>query len=226
MKKENQPETWLAEKVVDWLVLQKWKVYQEVQFGQGGNVADIVAIQGQVMWAIECKTTMTLAVMEQAHHWLMHYRSIAVPAVRNRDGRGFSYQIAKDYLKIGVLEVDDTGYVEERVNAPFQRCNNDWLKRRYLPWICEEQKTFAKAGSNNKDQYTPYKRTIISVREYIQKNPYCTIKQILDNVETHYSGTFPKASLRQALVNWEQSWCGMDTNGKETKYFFKVGSNG
>lgn len=65
-------ETDLAEKVVEWLQAQQWEVFQEVQLDSFGRIADIVAVSGPLLWVIECKTSQSFAVFEQAFQWKMY----------------------------------------------------------------------------------------------------------------------------------------------------------
>ena len=89
MKGWPKSEVELARPVVAWLRLQRWEVYQEVQMGNGGPVADIVARLGNLYWVVECKTKFGLAVMDQAHGWLgyAHLVSVAVPVLHRSGDR-------------------------------------------------------------------------------------------------------------------------------------------
>ena len=62
----------LAKSVVEWLQDQHWEVYQEVQ--RYSTTADIVAVQGPLVWVVECKTSLSIGVMLQASRWMAHYR--------------------------------------------------------------------------------------------------------------------------------------------------------
>ncbi|MFA5416932.1 MAG: hypothetical protein WC341_00600 [Bacteroidales bacterium] len=219
----DHSEIELAEKIIEWLNDQHWQVYQEVQVYS--NIADIVAVKGSLVWIIECKTSMTLTVMDQARRWNSHFRSIAIPAAKSDRGRSVGYAICKDYLHIGVLEVDKMGYVQEIVPAPLMREYNKFVKILYLNKLCEAQKTYAKAGNNNGRRYTPYRQTIIGVQEFIQEHPGCTLKDIMNYCETHYAPKSAKASLRSALASFERDWCMIETSGKESHYYIKTGSD-
>jgi hypothetical protein len=60
-------EAEIGEAVVAWLEAQHWDVYQEVKIYSG--IADIIAVKGNLLWAIELKKSLTLKVMEQARGW-------------------------------------------------------------------------------------------------------------------------------------------------------------
>jgi len=99
-------ETDVAAAVVRWLEEFDWTVYQEVSLGASARTVDLVAVRGPLIWAIECKVSLGLAVLEQAHDLLglAHYVSVAVQSRR----RGEVGRFAKDAMKtmgIGMFTV-------------------------------------------------------------------------------------------------------------------------
>ena len=124
-------ETALAARVVSWLEVQHFDVYQEVE--HRGDVADIIAVRAGLVWAIECKTTLSLAVMAQAARWQTHYRSLAVPMGKNYNERQMAERICRDFLQVGILYVDDGDFsgVKEKVLAvPHQARQKAYLRGR------------------------------------------------------------------------------------------------
>ena len=101
-------ETEIAAAVVRWLVDMEWTVYQEVSLG--GRVIDLVATRGPLVWAIECKVSLGLAVLEQAYGLLgyAHYVSVAVREPTSEDSvvRWFAEQVVAAEHGIGVIERD------------------------------------------------------------------------------------------------------------------------
>ncbi|MEW6614016.1 MAG: MmcB family DNA repair protein [Thermodesulfobacteriota bacterium] len=77
-------EVEIAKVVIGWLQDLRWEVYQEVQIGACGPIADIVAVQDKLLWIIEVKRSLGLSVIGQALHWktFCHYVSVAVPYKR------------------------------------------------------------------------------------------------------------------------------------------------
>lgn len=100
----------VAAAVVRWLRTMDWTVYQEVTIGGGGRTVDIVATRGPLVWAIEAKVSLGLAVLAQAYELLLHahYVSVAVraPAGEDRGDRWFAEQVVAAEHGIGVIEVD------------------------------------------------------------------------------------------------------------------------
>jgi hypothetical protein len=213
----------LAKRVIDWLVEQHWDVYQEVQFARSSGIADIVAVRAGLLWIIECKTSLTFTVLDQAWRWNAHLRSIAVPAqARDSGSRSMAYRIAEKYLKVGIIEVGK--YTNEVCSPPIMREYHRYAKRM-ISELCEEHKTRLAAGSNGGGYYTPYRRTMDEVRRFIVYNPGCTLKQIMTSIKHHYaSDASARSCIRTALSEWERNWCEVKMDGKEYRYYIKEGA--
>lgn len=208
----------LAKKVIDWLIEQHWDVYQEVSFTSIGGIADIVAVRAGKLWIIECKTALTFSVLEQASHWRSHYRSIAVPESDSK-GRYSAYDIARNYLNIGVITVRNLN-VYERKTPPLMREYHRYAKRM-INDLCDEQKTYCPAGSISGGRFTPYRRTMDEVKHFISTHPGCNLQEIINGIDQHHYANDKSAmgSIRVALEKWETSWCDARiVNGKIT-YF-------
>jgi hypothetical protein len=213
MKKETE----LAALIVSWLVAQHWDVYQEVQFRQQGGVADIVAVRNGIMWIIETKTHYGLDVLQQAATWPVHYRSVGVPFSRDRD-----YRVARDYYQVGVIQVGKyTDEIREDVKPRLFIKNKDVVKR-YLSQLTELHKTFAQAGSQSGHHLTPYKQSMRDIRNFIEANPGCTVKDIFGDLGSlHYSSAASfKGNIIKALAQFEP-WCKIDTTTKPFKLFVR-----
>lgn len=212
----------VAQQVIAWLEAQRWDVYQEVApHGGGTSAADIVAVRCGLVWVIECKTSLSLAVMAQASRWTVHLRSIAVPlANRGSDERALAESICRGHLRVGVLYVGANG-VQERVPAPLMRHYHAGalrLKAKLEP----EHKTHAKAGCQGGDRWTPYQRTMRDIRSFLaqQGSEGASIKQIMEAVgKGHYAnGASAKQCIPKALVSFESEWCEVVGEGKSKTY--------
>jgi hypothetical protein len=191
-------ETDLAEKVVNWLKEQGWEVYQEVTYG---SVADIVATKNNIIWIIECKTAFGIQVINQALAWVgcAHYISIAVPHIAH-----YNKQLILKYLPIGLITVRSTPTwegksVDEIVKSPGQK--NILLIETFRKHLCEEQKTWAKAGNNCGDRFTPFKNTVKHIEIYLKDHPGATMKEILKNVKHHYANDASAKGSIPELIN-------------------------
>lgn len=190
MKGEKQTETGLAQLVVERVKDMGFEVYQEVE-GPGGR-CDIVAVRGKIHWAIECKLSFGMAVMEQAYNWLSqgraHYVSVATPSLHT----GWLQQrICKDY-GIGVIGVK-YGEVREIERPRFNR--------RALGFkLFDQQKTFCQAGSNRGGHFTRFKWTVQNLVDKVHKQPGIEFVELIKSIDHHY-GTFStaKSCLREFI---------------------------
>lgn len=99
-------ETQVAAPVVAWLRAGGWDVYQEVRQGAGARACDIVATQGRLIWAVEVKTRLSNAVLEQAAYWRQyaHFASVAVPMRYDED---WVQKVFIERHGLGVIGVKD-----------------------------------------------------------------------------------------------------------------------
>lgn len=209
-------ETELAELVISWLDSQRWNVYQEVQFSRLGGVADICAERHGVLWIIETKTAMSIEVLNQASAWPVHFRSVAVPKAKSNSKR--DYRVARDYYRVGVIEVSQNG-IYETLKPPLYLRHHKTAKRLMLQ-LTELHKTFAKAGSKGGAHLTPYKMTMMDVRRTIEKHPGCTVEELFTiHGPMHYASKSSfKGNLLKCLDEFED-WCRIDKTSKPFKLF-------
>jgi hypothetical protein len=215
-------ETEIAEKIVNWLVAQHWNVYQEVQLSYMGNIADIMAERQGVLWVIETKLVMSMDVLNQASSWTTHFRSIAVPKSLSKAKRNKrDYGVAKHYYMVGVLEIDGD-YIDEVLKPPLYLTHHKAAKK-ILSKLTELHKTYSKAGSYGGGHLTPYKMTMIKIKETIGKYPGCTIDDLFRiNGPLHYAhkGSF-KGNVLKCLEQYENDWCIVNKEQKPYRLFIR-----
>lgn len=208
--KKKYSEADVAEILVDYLESKDWDVYQEVQFNNYGGVADIVAVKNDELWIIEVKMSLTFSVMAQAESWQSHYRSIAIPRTQQREtkGRRLAYRVCRNFLQIGVIEIAPASSDIFVLVAPTKQDVSERLIKRKLAVLSPLHKEYAKAGSAGSQHLTPFKHTMLQVKEFIQENPGCTMNDIISSVGIgHYSSEqSAKNTLRVALKDWV-NWC-------------------
>lgn len=185
MKRWPETEAQLAEKVVAWLNEQGWDVYQEVQPFAYGSVADIVAIRGALTWVIETKLVLNMNVIQQAWDWRNHANFISVATPRKKSERldGMMVRFLK-FLNLGRLSIDEFTVIE--IVQPNLERN---IARNLRNCLSEEHKNYAKAGNADNKYWTPFQGTAKAVYYFVNLNPGCTTKEIVDNVKTHYGST-------------------------------------
>ena len=202
-------ETELAKSVIVWLKAQHWEVYQEVQPTSCARVADIVAVSGRLVWIIECKTSLSLALLEQSIEWrgYAHYISVAVPYPK-RSCAG--HRVADMFLRqhgIGKIETGKYGWsssggVDQDIPARLNRK----LVRDIKKDLCEKHKTYAEAGNADGRRWTPFKNTVNELNAVVRDNPGICLKDAIDKTRHHYaSDSGARASISQYLQTPNQT---------------------
>ena len=209
-------ETDLAAQVVEWLEVEGWDIYQEVVSYSRRH--DIVAVRDPIVWVIECKSSLSLSVLEQAWMAHTHRRSVAVPvAKRSNKARRFAYMVAK-HLRVGILEVSRGG-IREVVEAPINReyhKSAKVLRDKLTPGM----KTFLAAGSSGGGFWTPYRDTMNRVKTFIEKNPGSTVSEIMESVSTHYQTTASTRSGIIRVLRFFEEWCRVE-EGRPIRFYVK-----
>lgn len=192
----------LAKTVINWLQDQKWDVYQEVQIFGGGEIADIVAKQGPLVWVIETKMSLSLAVIGQAYGWLHYanYVSVAVPTGKRRIG--FAAHILRIHgiglLRVNQYETDWSSSVLEVEHPVLQRHVGKCLSEV----LNEGHKTYAEAGNSEGKRWSPFKQTCLEIYRYVRVNEGCTLKDVLNSVNHHYAST---STARSCIPKWAEA---------------------
>jgi hypothetical protein len=187
MKQQKMSEVDLAKAVVEMLTEWGWEVYQEVQ-GPGGR-CDIVGKRENILWAIECKISFGLPIIDQAFKWICHahYVSVAVPTAGGR----LANLICNQY-GIGVLIMRHGSVIEDVKPRLF---------RKIIPLkLYEEQKTFCEAGSNCGGHWTDFKRTVRNLVAEVGKSPGIEFNQVMKHLEHHYSSLSAAKSCLRGFI--------------------------
>lgn len=189
-----------------------WEVYPEVIFDGFGWTADIVAKQGKLLWVLEIKTTASIAVIEQAHRWRFyaHYISVVTPPAKSKMFGHILRQFGIGHLTYSLDSFWED--VQPRLNRKISKLLYNSLH--------EDQKVCI-PGSVSGHVQTPFKRTKGRILEYVKANPGCTLKDIINNVETHYNST---ATAKSAIPHWIKEGLipiRVDNKQKPYKYYYQ-----
>lgn len=207
-KKLFDSEADLAATLVAHLRSEGWDVYEEVcPVRQTSHRADVVAVREDVVRAIECKTSMGFAVLNQARYWVGWADEVyvAVPRKRGhwkqRQLADLAQRTAHEMLHVGVIEMGAkySGCPIVDVRPP-----SKWLppkegqKRALLDTLRPEMQVgYAKAGEAAGGHWTPYKGTCKLLREYIeQQEGPVPLRQAVAAIKHHYAHN---SSANQAL---------------------------
>lgn len=238
-------ETDLFKPVRDHFMGLGYEIFSEVETPFSGGRADIVAFAHPAAIAIELKTTLTIELIEQAvnRQNIFHYVYIAVP--QRRQPIAFWLQAYLKEKGIGVLEVIPARKIgtidipssvnltaRARYNRPRFQGRVNWFDH-----LKPEHKTWVEGGNSGGGHVTPYKLTMVGVRNYLyrarredekvkeergtvnvaDRDGWRSVKQILDFCETHYST--PKSSLARAMLEFEGGW--VETKKERNRLWFR-----
>jgi hypothetical protein len=194
-------EAELAKVVVAWLSNLGWEVFQEVQANQYCPIADIVGRKGTLTCVVETKLSLGLRVLNQADYWRTRANLVYVAVPQYGQGRDVSFAVrVAELLGIGVLRANPEAYsgvsnITEVKRPAFRRNIYSELAKS----LNDGHKTFAEAGNADGRRWTPFQQTCDTVRRYAQVHPGAPLKEIIDNVKTHYS---TPATARTSLAKW------------------------
>lgn len=199
---ENEQQ--VAIEVSDWLKSNGWTVYHEVICCNGR--ADIVAVQGSIVWAIEVKTSLTMKLLEQANDKLAHahFTSIAVPY-------GKLSKIMKEFLThkgIGCIYVRNPNTVSKRHYTNVEETVRPKLFRKTTGRIKRAIRTeyLDCVPGTSAPGWTPFKGTCTEAYNYVYKvGGSCLYRDMVKNIKHHYhteSGALSsfKTRIEEGLV--------------------------
>jgi len=188
-------ETDLAKHFVEYLSC--YDLYYEVECSSGR--VDIVALNGKVRMAFEVKNNFNFKVLEQAinNKPYFHYSYIAVPNFRRS---GIQLDLCKDY-GLGLLVCNAFewmgGNVEQWVPAKLNRNPDDKFSRIQLT-EANKRNTPGMAGSEA-GRMTPFRQTVENLVRHVKRNPECTLKEAIENIDHHY---YSFAGARSSIYQW------------------------
>lgn len=191
MKVAKRYETEIAKAVVAHFSERGFEIYQEVSYR--GARADIVAISETLSVIVETKTTLGLAVLEQAYSWVQLNASnmvfVATPPSRNHFGK-----VVARHFGIGVIAVRDESTTES-VQPKIMRPNRD---RSVRSAIVEAQKTYAEAGNADSRYWSPFRNTCDLIRRAVSSGPK-PLKELIDGIDHHYGRD---STARSCIAAW------------------------
>jgi hypothetical protein len=175
--------------------LSNYDLYFEIP----GLHVDIVAKSENILIACEVKRSLNFKVIEQAArncHWF-HYSYICVPKSKDMS---FAMQICEQF-GIGVLVVDITrslkGYVCELKKPRLNRHAHKMIKYVELPEM--SKRSIPGASGSDGTTITPFKETVENITRYLRRHNGAPLREVYDNVATHYSNFF---AARSCLYQW------------------------
>lgn len=191
-----------------WLASNGWVVYREVSDGYGSARADLVGLQFDATHVVECKTRLSLDLIEQAHGWLKRSEEVSVCVVARTNTYDRLPIVVMKQLGIGLLSVSPDHKPEwagVRVEAVARwhrvRRDDDHIRARLFP----EQRGMGEAGTNRGGYVTPFRLWMRDVAEFVAANPGASVSEVIAGKQHMYSNDkAAKRALNRALFG---GWC-------------------
>lgn len=186
--KKKMSEAELAQKFVDYLK-EDYELFFEMYD------VDIIGRDRDKKFTIgvEVKTSLNFKVIEQAYYNLNHrvnYSYIAVPETKDIS---FAFTICK-MIGIGVLVCHDGRYVYQKIPAKLNRHNR--ISRLNFREVYKQAIPGTKCGQTGID--SDFNITVKNIERYVVANPGCTIKDVVNNIDYHYSSL---SSAKSSIYN-------------------------
>ena len=195
-----------------------WNCYPEVELPYGGR-ADIVATRPfpfmpnrTCVHIIECKTSWTLTLLEQAiaRVAFANYVTIMAPTEIGR----FYEQLCRQY-GIGTMKFERQ-YKQFRYHLRLplridtcrslpprpirhRRPSVGLGPDRVIASLHEDMKRYTPGTQASSGYSTPWRRTMERAAQFVAENPGCTVKEVLAGCEHHYSND---SSAKQSFLVW------------------------
>lgn len=155
-------------------------IYQEVK-ASSRRLIDIVMKKDGVITTIETKLLLNLKVIEQAYinKDFSNCSYVAVPEKSWNSSKTSMMRTLLSSLNIGLITVDDFQHVKIVISP------TPILPKKKL-MLYDEQKSYSSAGSSGCPIFTPFKKTVENIKEYITKNGSSNVYTIMTSIEHHY----------------------------------------
>lgn len=188
-------ETAMARTVVTELQRQGFTTYEEVSLGYGGRRADIVGLRGPVCMVVECKTSLSMRLLDQLVAWRGHANLVVGVAMHGRAGAAVRHLAEAEGF--GIWRVASSDTVHEEV-APRLLRRADTRLRSSLR--AEHQSgLFAEAGSQG-GYWTPFRATVAELERIVDAQPGIELRVAMLAIKHHYSTTRSAVSAIPVLV--------------------------
>jgi len=187
--------------VMEWLTKQGWEMYQEVSLGYGDARADLVGKKDGGLLVVECKMSMSIAVLDQAlmwKHWgYAHLVAVAVPSRSSARIHRQHINVTRA-LEIGLMEVHHSFGEDQIVSWHGDGYKHEAGRASELENLLHPlQNHYGKVGTG--EYFTAFRLTCDQLVVYVRKHPGCTMAAAVEKINHHYASD---KSAAHALGSW------------------------
>lgn len=206
----------LARGAVTELQRQGFETYEEVSMGYAGQRADIVGVRGPTVAVVECKTTLSLKLMDQLMYWRGRASYIIAAVPWSRVGAATHRLFTVDGFGLWLV-LEEGREPEEKISPRLHR-HTDQSRIRGKLRPQHRSAEYARAGTNGR-YYTPFRDTCDQLRRVVKAQPGIELRAALTEIRHHYASTKSAVSaipmaVRQGLIDGVEI-----TQGKPLRLF-------
>lgn len=188
------------------------------------GICDVVAYKDGEIIAIELKKSLNLKVIEQAyrHRGTANrlYIGVPLPNFVDMNKNAFAIKVLQKF-NIGLYYIGYDSFLGMKV-VDCLKPEYEEITKKPITDLITESNYMAVGGSKSGETITPYKLTIQRVKAFLADNPRSTAKEIIENVDTHYKGKTPAATLAKELrMYYNREWCAVDYRGRTPIFSLK-----
>jgi len=211
MKSPKVRETDIGIAAKRYLESHGWEVYPEVQLNASGGIADIVAVKDDVIWVVECKMRVTLALLKQLWRWRKYANMLSVAVLA---GSLYPQHLArlhgeKDFQG-AMLDKFGFGCFGVLVNPPriesllsgagFERERDDFLH------VIRDQHRDSAPGQVEGKRFTALDSTLANLVEYVRGHPGVALREAVSQIRHHCKDNRSAAgTVRQHLKPYKEN---------------------
>lgn len=185
-----------------YLAARGWDTYPEVAVR--GVRADLVGRRGPVLWVVECKTSPSLKLLEQAFRWVGHAHYISV--VTDRPCSAFLKRLLRE-KGVGSHRVTQ-GYDRAQHRVVAEISDLEWLWGKPCLFRRPDCTDLIKALHPDQKNYrpgtqagfsSPWRRTMEASVDLIRRAPGVSTRTIVEKIDHHYHTD--KSAVRN-IISW------------------------
>lgn len=190
-----ESEEEMARKVVAEMQRQDWTVYQEVT-GKGiSGRADIVGVRGPLVMVVECKTSLSLKLLDQLCAWRGEANYIVGAFGGGRVGNAAHAFCRAEGVGLWAVVCDE---IAEKVAPRLHRQRWSHLRNAIRPEHQSDE--YAKAGTRG-GYWTPFRGTCDELARIVRKHPDgIELREALLRFKHHYANRTSAVSALPGLI--------------------------